>query len=187
MLETLQHLDTQLFLFLNGIHNGFWDFVMYWVSDKLIWIPLYLYFLYLIYKYYKKDMLYILLAIVLLIVASDQISVHLFKNVFMRLRPCHNPELEGLIHLVKGQCGGQYSFISSHATNHFAIATFLSLLLRGKIKYFSISIFIWATVIAYSRIYLGVHYPGDVVAGIIVGTVIGLIIWQLYKVVLKLL
>jgi len=185
MLETFQYLDTQLFLFLNGLHNGFWDFVMYWLSNIFIWIPLYIYLLYLIYKHYKKNFLLILLAFVLLVSASDLISVHLFKNVFMRLRPCHNPELEGLVHLVKGHCGGQYGFISSHATNHFAIATFFSFLLGHRIKYFSPLIFIWAAVIAYSRIYLGVHYPGDVIAGAIAGSLIGFTIWHLLKIILK--
>jgi len=184
MLETFQYLDTQLFLFLNGLHNGFWDFVMYWFSNKFIWIPLYIYILYLLYKHYKKNFLFILLAIVLLVSASDLISVYLFKNVFMRLRPCHNPELEGLVHLVKGHCGGQYGFISSHAANHFAIATLLSFLLGHRIKYFSSLIFIWAAVIAYSRIYLGVHYPGDVIAGAVVGVIIGSIIGKIVKVLL---
>ncbi len=174
MIETLNNLDANLFLFLNEKHNAFWDFVMFWTSDKLIWIPLYIFFIFLIYKYYKKNTLWVLLAAVLLIALSDLISVHLFKNVFLRLRPCHEPALEGLVHLVNDKCGGQYGFISSHATNHFAIATFLSVLLGNKINYFSFLILLWAFVISYSRIYLGVHYPGDVLGGIIVGTVIGL-------------
>ena len=173
MIEILKYWDTQAFLFLNEKHNAFWDFVMFWTSDKLIWIPLYVFFIFLIYKYYRKNTLWVLLATVLLISLSDLISVHLFKNVFLRLRPCHEPQLEGLIHLVNSKCGGQYGFISSHATNHFAIATFLSVLLGNKIKYFSFLILLWALVISYSRIYLGVHYPGDVLGGIVIGSVIG--------------
>ena len=174
MMETLKYWDTQLFLFLNGKHNGFWDFVMFWASDKLIWIPLYLFFVFLVYRYYKRKTIWVLLATVVVIALSDLVSVHLFKNVFMRLRPCHEPQLEGLVHLVKDKCGGQFGFISSHATNHFAIATFLSVLLGNKIKYFTFLILLWALVISYSRIYLGVHYPGDVLGGIIIGSVIGL-------------
>jgi undecaprenyl-diphosphatase len=176
MIETLKYWDTQVFLFLNGKHNSFWDFTMYWVSNKLIWIPLYLFFIFLIFKYYKKNLLWVLLATVIVIALSDLISVHLFKNVFLRLRPCHEPQLEGLVHLVKGKCGGQYGFISSHATNHFAFAVFSSLILRKKVKYFTFLIILWAAVISYSRIYLGVHYPGDVLGGVIVGSVLGWIL-----------
>ena len=174
MIETLKSWDTQLFLFLNGEHNVFWDFVMFWASNKLIWIPLYITFIFFIYKYHKTNTLWFLLATILLIALSDLISVHLFKNVFMRLRPCHESSLEGLVHLVNNKCGGQYGFISSHATNHFAIATFLSIHLGSKIKYFSFLIILWAAFISYSRIYLGVHYPGDVFGGVIVGSLIGL-------------
>jgi undecaprenyl-diphosphatase len=173
LIELLKYWDTQVFLFLNEKHSVFLDFVMFWASNKIIWIPLYLFFVFLIYKYYKKSTLWILLAAVLLIAMSDIVSVHLFKNVFLRLRPCHEPQLEGLVHLVNDKCGGQYGFISSHAANHFAIAVFLSVLLGSKVKYFTILIFIWAGIISYSRIYLGVHYPGDVLGGIVVGSLIG--------------
>ena len=175
-METLKYWDTQLFLLLNGKHNGFWDFVMFWASEKLIWIPLYLFFVFLVYRYYKRKTIWVLLATVVVIAMSDLVSVHLFKNVFMRLRPCHEPQLEGLVHLVKDKCGGQFGFISSHATNHFAIASFLSMLLGNKIKYFTFLILLWAGIISYSRIYLGVHYPGDVLGGVIIGSVIGLVV-----------
>ena len=131
MIKQIKQLDTELFLFLNGKHNDFWDFVMFWSSDKLIWIPLYIFFLYLLIKHYKKDSLWILISIAVLIIASDQLSV-LFKNTFMRLRPCHEPVLDGMVHLVKNNCGGEFGFFSSHASNHFALAAFLSFFL-GRI------------------------------------------------------
>lgn len=174
MIEKLISWDQQLFLFLNGKHNEFWDFIMFWASDKLIWIPIYLVFVVLLIKFYKKNTLWILIGAAVLIAVSDQLSVHGFKNVFMRLRPCHDPGLEGLVHIVKGKCGGQFGFISSHATNHFALAAYLSVLLGNKIKGFTIGIFIWAGFVSYSRIYLGVHFPGDVIAGALVGTALGL-------------
>jgi undecaprenyl-diphosphatase len=181
MIEILKHWDTELFLALNGTHNSVFDFLMFWASNKLIWIPLYLFFLYLIIKNYKWKTVGIFIAIIVLITLADQLSVHLFKNVFQRFRPCHEPQLEGLVHIVNGKCGGQFGFISSHATNTFALAVFLIQLLGKRYKYFTISILIWATVVAYSRIYLGVHYPGDVFVGAAFGSLLGILIFFFYN------
>ena len=132
MLEFLDHIDRNLFLFLNGLNSPFWDQVMWWISDRLIWLPLYLIITgWLIYRF-KWKVVIILVMVALLITLSDQGSVHLFKEVFKRLRPCHEPEISGLVHLVKGHCGGKYGFISSHAANTFAIATFTLLIIRNK-------------------------------------------------------
>ena len=181
MIETLKQLDTELFLALNGLHNSLFDFLMFWASNKLIWIPLYLFFLYLIIKKYQWKTVGIFVAILVLITLADQLSVHLFKNVFQRFRPCHEPQLEGLVHLVNGKCGGRFGFISSHASNTFALVVFLIQLLGKKYKYFTISILIWASLVSYSRIYLGVHYPGDVFVGAVFGSLLGFIIFFLYK------
>jgi undecaprenyl-diphosphatase len=150
---------------------------MYAISGKVIWIPLYLSILIYLGVKYKRKFLIIVLFIILGATLADQISV-MFKNHFLRLRPCYEPELQGLVHLVKGECGGMYSFVSSHATNSFNVAL-LSLLFIKK-RWFSISIIIWALVIGYSRIYLGVHYPADVICGSILGALIGWGIYSLY-------
>jgi undecaprenyl-diphosphatase len=121
----------------------------------------------------------ILFFIILGIALADLSSVHLFKNVFQRPRPCHEPALEGLVHIVRGKCGGMYGFVSSHAANCFDAAAISGALIRKK--WFSVSIACWAAVIGYSRIYLGVHYPGDVVCGAALGAIIGWGVFRLYK------
>lgn len=179
-MESIKYWDTQLFLWLNDKHNAFFDVTMFWASNKLIWIPLYIFFLYLIIKNFKSKSIWILLTIGILMLCADQFSVGL-KNYFQRLRPCHEPDLEGLVHIVNSKCGGKFSFVSSHASNHFAIATFLSLLFKNTYRYFSLFIVLWAAVIAYSRIYLGVHYPGDVIGGSILGILLGFIFGKIYQ------
>ncbi len=184
-LNTLNTWDTDLFLILNGAHNSFWDFIMFWASDKFIWIPVYALFLFILWrKYYSKIWIVILFA-ALLIFLSDQISVHLFKDVFQRLRPCNDPALEGMVHLVNGKCGGSFGFYSSHASNIFAIAVFVISLLGKKNLWMLLLILIWADLIAYSRIYLGVHYPGDVIAGVVAGSLMGWMLARFLKNLLK--
>jgi undecaprenyl-diphosphatase len=174
----LERLDQQLFLFLNSINSPFWDKVMYAVSGTVIWIPLYVVILIFIAKKYKRKFLVLVLFITVAVLIADQSSVHLFKNAFGRLRPCHEPAIAGMVHIVRGECGGLYGFVSSHATNSFNVAL-LSLLLV-KNNWYSAFIIFWAAVISYSRIYLGVHYPGDVICGALLGSLVGWIIYRLY-------
>lgn len=178
MLETLNQWDKEIFLLLNGIHNSFWDFIMYWVSEKLTWVPVYLVILYLVIRHFRKEAILIIPLAFLMIVFSDQISV-LIKNIFQRLRPCHEPGLESLVHLVKNKCGGEFGFVSSHAANHFALSIFLLNLFRDKIAFSVPVLVLWALLVSYSRIYLGVHYPGDVMFGGILGIISGILFYQL--------
>jgi undecaprenyl-diphosphatase len=170
-----ERLDQHLFLFINSMNSPFWDQVMYIISGRVIWAPLYLAILITLGIRYRRKFLILILVIILAIILSDQISL-LIKNSVHRLRPCHEPALEGLVHLVRNQCGGAYGFVSSHASNSFNIAV-LSLLLIKR-KWFSYSMLLWAAIIGYSRVYLGVHYPGDVLCGSLIGILIG---WSLFR------
>jgi undecaprenyl-diphosphatase len=179
MLEHLIDLDKKLFLFLNSLHTPALDTIMAGISNKYLWIPLYVLFLYWMIRFYRMNAIWIFLSLIAVVAISDLVSVHAFKNVFLRLRPCHDPELSGLVHIVNGKCGGQYGFYSSHATNHFAVAVFTLLVFRGKFRLFTPLILIWAGLIGYSRIYLGVHFPGDVLAGGIAGSVLAVLGFRL--------
>ncbi|MCS7028663.1 MAG: phosphatase PAP2 family protein [Bacteroidia bacterium] len=175
MLEILLNLDKQLFLWINNKHSTFWDVVMYWISDKYIWTPLYVFWLvYLIEEYGKKGV-WICLFVIVLIFMTDGTSNLLLKENIKRLRPCH---ALANVHLVFEKCGGMYGFVSSHAANMFGLATYLTLWLHKDISHFGKFAFLWASLIGYSRIYLGVHYPLDVIGGAAVGIVIG---WLNYK------
>ncbi|KAA3643694.1 MAG: phosphatase PAP2 family protein [Bacteroidetes bacterium] len=186
MIEFIKHIDQELLLLLNSFHSESFDSIMWFISGKFEWIPFYLFLIFLIIKKFKKDCWIILIAIALLITLSDQISVRFFKNVFERYRPCHNIEIGHLVHLVNNKCGGMYGFVSSHATNSFAIATFILLLLRKDYKWITATLIFWASLVSYSRIYLGVHYPADIIAGAILGFLIAYLLFYFLKKIPKL-
>ena len=171
----LERIDQQLFLFINSSNSPFFDQVMYAISGRVIWVPLYLAILIYLGVKFKRKFLVILIFIILAATLADQSSVFV-KNIVLRLRPCHEPSLTGIVHLVNGECGGVYGFVSSHATNSFNVAL-LSLMFIKK-RWYTISIILWASIIGFSRIYLGVHYPADVICGSLLGAFIG---WSMYS------
>ncbi len=176
---SLQKIDEYLFRLINSAGWEQMDQPMILISSKWFWIPLYIYILYLIYKRLSDQFIKILLSLGLLIFIADFGSVHLFKEVFERARPCHF--LEG-IRVVDG-CGGPFGFISSHASNSFAIAFFIALLFRNFWGF--AWLFSWAVVIGFSRIYLGVHYPFDILGGMFWGLFVSLLIYYIYKMKIK--
>ena len=181
ILTSIEDIDITLFLFLNSIHSPTWDIVFEWITDKHSWIPFYILLLLMVTLKHQWKTIIIVFFIALLILASDQISVQLFKNVFGRLRPCHNPELTDLVHLINGKCGGKYGFVSSHATNSFSIAVFVGLLLKNHYRFLMGGMLFWATIVSYRRIYVGVHYPALVICGGILGACIAIVVFMLMK------
>lgn len=179
MIETLEKIDRDILLFVNGLHNDFFDSVMWWISSIYAWIPVYAFFLYLLIKKYKVKAVFLIILAVITVIAADKISVVLFKNVFERYRPTHNLEIKEFVHIVNGYTGGLYGFVSSHAANGFAIATIMSLFYRKKI--FIYSVFLWVAIVCYSRMYLGVHYLSDIVCGGISGSIIAFLFYYIFN------
>ncbi len=187
MIEAIEKFDTELFLKINGMHAAWLDPIMYYMTNALFWIPVYIILLILVKRTYNwKILLWSLVGLALVLVLADRISVVFFKDVFMRYRPTHNLKIQDLIHTVYGYKGGLYGFVSSHATNFFGIGTYISLLIRKKYPRAIPWIFIWVSLICYTRAYLGVHYPADLACGAILGFLIGLFVYFLFKqIVLK--
>lgn len=169
-MEVIKQFDQSLFLLLNDLHSTFFDKAMFLFSSREIWIPFYLLIIYVIVKTFKKSSIYILILIGLSITVSDQFS-GLIKNSVERLRPSNDPLLSNLVHIVNGYRGGTFGFFSSHASNSFTIAIIAAMLFKNRM--FTILIFTWAILISYTRIYLGLHYPGDILTGWIWGALIG--------------
>ena len=184
-MEYFADIDSQLFLFLNGLHADWLDPIMIAITKMWVWLPIYLFLVYLTIKQYGKRCWMIFLAVGLVVLCSDQLSSHVCKPVFQRLRPCYNIDFQELIYLPKGIAGGHYGFVSSHAANTFAIGTFLTAALRKNTKWIGWLLFMWAFLSSYSRIYIGYHYPGDILCGAVLGTLIGLIVWKLYQILEK--
>ena len=179
MLETIQQLDSSVFLFFNGHHNLFFDSVMSMYSGRFIWIPMYVALLIVMLRRFPlAKVLLLLVGIGATIFVADQLCAFVIRPIFERLRPSNldNPISE-LTHIVNGYRGGPYGFPSCHAANSFGLAAFAAIMLKNR--GFTAFILIWAAINCYSRIYLGVHYPGDLLAGGIIGASIGLVFYYL--------
>lgn len=182
MIEFISQLDTDILLWLNGNHNQFWDDVMWFATGKFTWLPFYMILTFLLIWKYKKDSILMILLIALLITISDQLASGIFKPLFERLRPSHNPYLVGKLHLVNNYRGGRFGFISSHAANVFSLAFYLTLVARDRLKWIPLVLIPWAIFVSVSRVYLGVHYPADIIVPAILSLPLAWIVARIYKV-----
>ena len=163
---------------LNRHHHPWWDWVVYWATHEVFWLPLYAWLVYLLARRLRRKVFFALIAIAMLIMLCDQFASSLVKPWVQRLRPCCNPALQHLVYVV-GRYQGIYGFISSHAANTFGLATFLWLVLRSYYRY-SYMLFGWAAGVSYARVYGGVHYPADVLLGALSGLFWAWLVYRAY-------
>ena len=179
MLQTLNQLDIDLFLWLNGRYTPWLDPIMIWITERNNWFPLYALLIgWLIYRY-RRQAVGLLLTIIAAVAVADQVASSVIKPLTHRLRPCHELALQKLIHPVL-DCGGQYSFVSSHASTTFALATTLWLLLGKQYPWLRVW-FLWAAAVSYSRIYVAAHYPLDVLGGTGIGVLSAAVCVFIYR------
>lgn len=185
MIDTLINKDIELLIYLNNLGTIQWDGFWLIITNKFSAIPLYILLLYITYKQYGlKKTLIVLLFVAILIAITDQTS-NLFKYGFKRLRPCHNNNVATLLRVVQQRCGGLYGYFSAHAANSMAIAVFFSAILKIKHKIWIVLLVIWALLVAYSRVYIAVHFPLDILTGIFIGAIYAAFVYYLFKAFLK--
>ncbi|MCU0400357.1 MAG: phosphatase PAP2 family protein [Algoriphagus sp.] len=175
MIELVKQWDEALFIWLNSYHSDFLDPIIFQMTETVTWLPLFVFLIYKIYKVDSKNSWWVFGGILLTILIADQVTSGIMKPFFERLRPCHDPRWEGIMHNY-GRCGGLYGFVSSHAANTFGLAVFLNRKLKGKIRGLR-WLYLYAVVVSYTRIYLGVHYPWDILLGAAMGTLAAWFSW----------
>ncbi len=179
-MDEIIQLDKELFLYLNTLGTTTWDRFWVFMSERSYWIPFYLLLLYLLIRNFGWRKTGLVLGLTLLMVLfTDQIT-NLLKDGVQRPRPCFTPEFEGVMRGVGCERRGRFGFTSAHASNHFAIALFLGLVFRNRYKWMLLFLLIWAALISYSRIYLGVHFPLDVIVGGAMGIALGFGFYRLF-------
>lgn len=181
MLEQLVELDHELFLYLNGLGSSVWDGFWLFYTNKKHWIPMYIVLLIVMYKQRgNKNFVWALIVIVAMVAFTDQVT-NLFKHSVKRPRPCYQTNVMDNMRLVRDWCGGKYGYFSGHSSNSMAVAIFVGLTLLKRQKYLIFILVFWAFLMAYSRIYVGVHYPLDIISGMAFGAFSGFIFFKLEK------
>ncbi|MEO1257888.1 MAG: phosphatase PAP2 family protein [Bacteroidota bacterium] len=180
MVELL-NLDTQVFQLINsGWSNSFFDFLLPFLRNKYFWFPLYIFIISFLLINFKKQGLYIIIALSVTVGIADATSSHLIKKNVQRLRPCKIYKAPNEINLLV-RCGSGYSFPSSHAANHFSMAVFIFLLIGNKNRWIKWGFIFWALAISYSQVYVGVHYPLDIICGAVLGSLIASFVYFFYR------
>ena len=183
-MNTILEIDKELLIWINGFHTDWLDPIVLMVTKTAFWTPLYLLFIYFMFKYLDEQQWVAIVCASLTILLADQITSSIMKPLFHRLRPSQDPDIQNLLHLVansKGELyrGGLYGFASSHAANTFGISTYMWLMFKNKSKWIGLCFF-WAALLTYTRLYLGVHFPGDILVGAVVGVLSGIASHKLF-------
>ena len=176
MLEHIENIDREITIIINNLSHDYLDYIMIFLSNKYVWIPLYIYLIFLLWKYDKKNFTINIVICSGSVIVADFITSSIMKPYFERLRPCQDNSMLDLINIVSG-CGKKFSFASSHASTTFSLATIFFYITRGDIKL----LFLWSLLIGHSRIYLGVHYFLDVIIGFLVGFLTSMVIYRISK------
>ncbi len=176
MLEHIENIDREITIIINNLSHDYLDYIMIFLSNKYVWIPLYIYLIFLLWKYDRKNFTINIVICSGSVIVADFITSSIMKPYFERLRPCQDNSMLDLINIVSG-CGKKFSFASSHASTTFSLATIFFYITRGDIKL----LFLWSLLIGYSRIYLGVHYFLDVIIGFLVGFLTSMVIYRISK------
>lgn len=181
LIHYLEQIDTAILLFINGMHCALFDYFMVLVSNRFTWIPFYAAFIFVMIKnFHWKVTVATILAVALLVLLCDQTASGLIKPLVGRLRPSNlDNSISSMVHVVDGYRGGRYGFPSSHSANSWGVAIFAMYLVRNR--KLSIFLALWATLVTYSRAYLGVHYPGDLLVGVLIGFVMASIVFYAYN------
>ena len=186
MIDAIKQYDENLFLWLNGSHSAGCDVVMWYVSKMWLWIPVYAWMIFMLFKRKSKaSAAWALACIACLVFLTDFVAVKTIKETVMRLRPTHNPALQNMVHMVQDEMGdfykgGKYGFFSNHSSNFAGVALFFGLVAKPLARWIQLTLVAWVILIGYSRIYLGVHYPLDVLAGFAYGCCAALFMYWVY-------